>query len=91
MDVDTFLKYYEEVHVTLVLAIPRLLNFTRGLSNAGRGISAGFVADMWFEDLDALKTALRSPEMREASADAVNLETPYTTYSGEVVSRRPWG
>jgi hypothetical protein len=42
------------------------------------------VAQLDFDDAQAMKTALASPEMAAAAADAASLGVPMTMFSGEV-------
>jgi uncharacterized protein (TIGR02118 family) len=85
-DAEAFERHYTEVHVPLASTLPGLRRFTishpRGLGT----IAPYMVAELWFDDADALKTALKSPEMAETGADAQTFDvTSMTMFSGEVV------
>lgn len=87
-DADAFDAYYEETHVPLAERIPGLrqvaLSHPRGLG----GDAPYLVAELWFDDADALKAALKSPEMAETAADAASFDVASTTmFTGEVVTR----
>jgi len=92
-DPEAFDRHYREVHVPLAAKVPGLRRFTmshpRGLG-ADPGIH--LVAELWFDDTDALRAALKSPEMAATAADAASFEVAGTTmFSGEVedVDLRP--
>jgi len=68
-DVEEFEKYYAETHAPLAAAIPGLqrLVLTRTSDFLGDG-PAPFhrIAELWFEDADALEIAKESPELEAA-------------------------
>ncbi len=85
IDAEEFDRYYRDVHVPIAAKLPGLRRFTtsrpRGLGTA----SPYFVAELWFDDADALKAALKSPEMAAAGADARTFEVEsMLMFSGEV-------
>jgi uncharacterized protein (TIGR02118 family) len=54
-DVEQFEQHYAEVHVPLASKLPGLRRFT---TSHPRGLGTGapyFVAELWFDDADALK------------------------------------
>ena len=85
-DTEAFEKHYAEVHVPLASTLPGLRRFTTSHPR-GLGTDAPyFVAELWFEDGDALKAALKSPEMAATGADAQTFDVASTTmFSGEVL------
>ncbi|QGG42861.1 EthD family reductase [Aeromicrobium yanjiei] len=85
-DPETFEQHYTEVHVPLAAKLPGLRRFTTSHPR-GLGTDApSFVAELWFDDADALKAALKSPEMAAAAADAQTFDVAsMTMFSGEVV------
>ncbi|MEJ7833993.1 MAG: EthD family reductase [Nocardioides sp.] len=87
-DPEAFDAHYRDVHVPLVAPIPGLRRFTTSRPRGLGGAAPYFVAELWFDDGDALKAALRSPEMAAAGADAEGLGVPMTMFSGEVVEAR---
>ena len=83
---EAFDEHYRDVHVPLASKLPGLQRFTtskpRGLGTA----APYFVAELWFADAEALKAALKSPEMAETAADAQTFDVESTVmFSGEVV------
>ena len=73
-DPAAFDKHYQETHAPLASRLPGLRRYTVSRPR-GLGAAAPYlVAELWFEDGDALKAALRSPEMAAAAADAQGLE-----------------
>ena len=83
-DTDAFETRYAEEHAPLVRAIPGLERFTLTHPRAMAGAAPYLVAEMWFGDADALKAALRSPEMGAAGAHAAGFGLETTMFSGEV-------
>jgi len=85
-DTDTFEQHYREVHVPLAARLPGLRRFTVSHPR-GLGTPAPYmVAELWFDDADALKAGLTSPEMGETAADAQTFDVAsMTMFSGEVV------
>jgi uncharacterized protein (TIGR02118 family) len=69
-----------------VLAVPGLRRFTLSHPRPlGGGAVLHLVAEMWFDDADALGAALRSPEMADAAADAQAFDVAsMTMFTGAV-------
>ncbi|MBC7633369.1 EthD family reductase [Aeromicrobium sp.] len=89
-DPEAFERHYTEVHVPLASTLPGLRRFTRshplGMGSAAPAPYFFFVAELWFDDEDALKSALKSPEMAETAADAQTFDVAsMTMFTGEVV------
>jgi uncharacterized protein (TIGR02118 family) len=85
-DPDAFDARYFDQHVALVAPIPGLHAFTWSKPRPLGGVrSVYLVAQLDFEDAETMATALASPEMRAAGADAAELGVPMTMFSGEVV------
>ena len=85
-DPDAFDAHYREVHVPLALAVPGLVRFTQSRPRGLGGDAPYLVAELWFDDADALKAALKSSEMAAAAADAQGFDVASTTmFTGEVV------
>ena len=84
-DPDAFEQHYTEVHIPLASRLPNLRRFSR---SHPRGLGADapyFVAELWFDDADALKAALKSSAMAETAADAQTFDVAsMTTFTGEV-------
>lgn len=89
-DPDGFDAHYRDVHVPLASGLPGLRRFSLSRPRAlGVGDAPYLVAELWFDDADALKAALRSPEMAETAADAERMVEEYavagtTMFTGEV-------
>lgn len=91
-DPAAFERRYAEEHVPLVRAIPGLRRFLLSHPRLlGAAAEAGpvpyLVAELWFDDAAALKTALRSPEMAETGAHAGALGVPMTMFAGDIEER----
>ena len=84
-DTDAFEQHYAKVHVPLASNLPGLRRFSMSHPR-GLGTEAPyFVAELWFDDAEALKTALRSPEMAATAADAQTFDVASTVmFSGEI-------
>ena len=84
-DPAAFDKHYQEVHVPLAGRIPGLRRYTVSRPRGLGGPAPYLVAELWFDDADALKAALRSPEMAAAGADAQGLDVAsMATFTGAV-------
>ncbi len=79
-DVEAFERYYAETHAPLAAAIPGLqrLVLTRTSDFLGDG-PAPFhrIAELWFEDADALEVAKASPELEAAANDVAEMEARF--------------
>ncbi len=85
-DPEAFDERYFNRHVPLVTRVPGLRGFTWSRPKPLGGPHAVYlVAQLDFDDAESLRTALRSPEMEAAGADAADLGVAMTTFSGEVV------
>ena len=75
-DPEAFDRHYREVHVPLTRRLPGLRRFSIGGEAAVvRGEPAHLVAELEWDDLDALRAAFASPEGRATAADVANLAT----------------
>lgn len=84
-DPAAFDERYEDRHVPLVRALPGLTSFTLSRPRPLGTDAPYLVAEMWFKDAEALKTALRSPQMAAAAQDAAAFDVAATVmFSGEV-------
>ena len=85
-DPEAFEERYFDHHVPLVARIPGLHAFTWSKPRPlGGEQSVYLVAQLDFEDEEALERALTSSQMRAAGADASRLGVPMTMLVGEVV------
>ncbi|CAN5574796.1 EthD family reductase [soil metagenome] len=86
-DPEAFDERYVEGHVPLVLPVPGLLSFTYSkVRPMGGAQTVYLVAQLDFEDRDAMKQGLASPELAAAGADADEIGVARTMFSGEVVT-----
>ncbi|MFC4785710.1 EthD family reductase [Nocardioides sp. MAHUQ-72] len=89
-DAAGFDAHYRDVHVPLASTLPGLRRFALSHPRAlGRGDAPYLVAELWFADADALKAALRSPEMAATGADAEQMRETFgvpavTMFTGAV-------
>jgi uncharacterized protein (TIGR02118 family) len=76
-DVEGFERHYVEVHAPLAAAIPGLqrLALTRTSDALGDDPSPYHrIAELWFEDAEALDRAAESPELEAAANDAKEMQ-----------------
>lgn len=84
-DPEAFEQHYTDVHIPLAAKLPGLRRFSRSHPRGLGGEAPYFVAELWFDDADALKVALKSPEMAETGADAQTFDVAsMTMFTGEV-------
>lgn len=85
---ESFNQHYGDVHLPMVEKLPGL---RRIVTSHTRGVGSDapyMVTELWFDDRQALKAALNSPEMREAMQDAQTFEVASTTtHTGDVIER----
>jgi uncharacterized protein (TIGR02118 family) len=84
-DAEAFDAYYAETHVPLASTLPGLRRFSRSHPRGLGGEGPYFVAELWFDDGEALKAAMKSPEMAATAADAQTFDVAsMTMFTGEV-------
>jgi uncharacterized protein (TIGR02118 family) len=77
-DPDAFERYYAETHTALALKIPGMLRFeaARGFATAdGSAVPYQRIAELTFEDMDALEAGFGSEEGQAAVNDIPNFAT----------------
>jgi uncharacterized protein (TIGR02118 family) len=85
-DPVAFDSYYFEKHLPLVEPLPGLRSFSWSKPQPlGGETKVYLVAQLDFDDADAIKRVLSSAEMAAAGKDAAGLGVPMTMFSGEVV------
>ena len=85
-DPAAFDAHYFTAHVPLVHPLPGLRAFTWSKPRPLGGSPLVYlVAQLDFDDAESMTTALRSPEMAAAGADAASLGVATTMFTGEVV------
>lgn len=84
-DPAAFDDYYRKVHVPLAAKMPGLRRFTLSKPR-GLGVAAPhLIAELWFDDADALSAALGSAEGGAAAADVQNFAVgSVVMFTGEV-------
>ncbi len=70
-DREMFDRHYDRVHLPLIRQMPGLRRLEAGHVTGAVGGEAPYylIADMYFDDQDAMRAALRSPEGRAAGED----------------------
>ena len=70
-DPDAFDRHYRDVHLPLIERWPGLRRLEAGKVTGAVGGPAPYyaMAEMYFDDADALRAAMRSPEGRAAGDD----------------------
>jgi uncharacterized protein (TIGR02118 family) len=84
-DQEAFDSHYFERHVPLCRPLPglRAASFSKPRVLGG-GVAPYLVAELDFDDAQALKDALRSSEMAAVAADAESLVAERVMFTGEV-------
>jgi uncharacterized protein (TIGR02118 family) len=77
LSVDEFQRYWRETHGPIAARIPGLRRYVQCHTAPevyGRATAPGFdgAAELWFDDLDAMRDAMRSPEVQAAIEDEKN-------------------
>jgi len=86
-DPEAFDRHYFDQHVALCTPLPGLRAAAFSKPRAlGPGACPYLVAELDFDDAEALRTALKSPEMAAVAADAATLEADRVMFTGDVVS-----
>jgi uncharacterized protein (TIGR02118 family) len=86
-DPEAFDRRYFEQHVPLCRPLPGLVTMSFSKPRAlGPGTTPYLIAELDFKNADALKTALRSPEMSAVAKDAETLPASRVMFTGEVTS-----
>lgn len=84
-DPTAFDEQYFGTHVPLCRPLPGLVGMSFSRPRAlGPGAAPYLVAQLDFADADALKAALRSPEMAVVAQDAETLPATRVMFTGEV-------
>lgn len=77
LSVDEFQRYWREKHAPIAGAIPGLRRYVQShvvpaLYDRGLALPYDGAAELWFDDIDALRAAMRSPETAAALEDEKN-------------------
>lgn len=88
-DGAAFEAAYRERHVPLVHAVPDVRRFTLSRPLGGEG-TPYLLAELWFDDEVSMRSALSSPEMGRAAADAETYDVArWTMHTGAVEEIAP--
>jgi uncharacterized protein (TIGR02118 family) len=77
-DPAAFDEYYASTHAPLAEKIPSLRRFEAGKvlgTPDGSAAPFYFIAELWFDDVDQLQTAMASSEGQAAGGDVANFAT----------------
>ena len=77
-DADAFERYYADTHTALATAIPGLRRFeaARGVATPdGSALPYQRIAELTFDDMDALQAGMGSPDGQAAVGDIANFAT----------------
>lgn len=87
-DTAAFDRYYQQTHGPLATKIPGLKGYTANKPvavNSQEHSPYYLIAELYFENMEALQAALQSPEGQEAASDTQNFATGgVTLVIGEV-------
>jgi uncharacterized protein (TIGR02118 family) len=77
---EEFFDYWEKIHGPIGARIPHLRRLVQShripISGDSRPSDYDGVAELWFDDLDALLAARKSPEWKASSEDEANFIDP---------------
>ncbi|MEN2738369.1 EthD family reductase [Microbacterium sp. X-17] len=76
-------------HIQLVLALPGLRRFSWSRPDEGDDARPYLVAELDFDDADAVAAAQESPAMTEVVADAGGMGVPMILFTGDVEQAAP--
>jgi uncharacterized protein (TIGR02118 family) len=81
MDVEEFRRYWRDEHPKVVTKLPGIRRYvqshpTMSAYEQGREPVYDGVAEVWFDDWDALRASGRAPEMQAVLADEANFMDP---------------
>lgn len=83
---DEFAKYWLEVHAPIARRMPGLRKYVVSVATAapGKEPEYGGVAELWFDDFNALRQAWSSPEGQAAAKDVQNFaSSTFNIYANE--------
>jgi uncharacterized protein (TIGR02118 family) len=74
---EQFMKHWVDVHASLALRVPGIRRYVQShtVDERGRpdippiGVAVDGIAELWYDDRDAMTRALASPEMKALHAD----------------------
>ncbi len=80
-DVEAFEQHYTQIHIPLVEKIPgiRKTEWTRFLASPGGEAPYYMMYEMYFDNMDAYKAAMRSEENKAAGQDLMSFAKDFVT------------
>lgn len=75
LTVDEFERYWREIHAPIAAQLPGLRKYVQGYRVPAAvpfPATCDAVAELWFDSVEALATAMNSQQERAAAADAAN-------------------
>ena len=86
MDREDFLRHWQTNHAEVVRRLPGLRKYVQGpaVTRAGREPVIDGIAELWFDDVLALRAAWRSPEgqsVREDEKRFIDLERSFAFWA----------
>ena len=77
-DVEAFNQHYRNVHIPLANKMPGLRRCELGWVTGAPGGEARYhlVAELYFDDMEALNAAMKSPEGKAAAKDLMSFAGP---------------
>jgi uncharacterized protein (TIGR02118 family) len=75
LTVDEFERYWREIHAPIAAQLPGLRKYVQGYRlpvAVPFPATCDAVAELWFDSVEALATAMNSQQERAAAADAAN-------------------
>lgn len=93
MSVEEFQRYWRDIHGPIAAKIPGLRRYVQShvvptLYERGQQPAYDGAAELWFDDLDALAAAMRSPEVAAALADEKNF-IDHTRVASFITNEKP--
>lgn len=93
LSVDEFQAYWRDVHGPIAARIPGLRRYVQchvvpAVYGGAATPSYDGAAELWFDDMDALRAAMRSPEVRAAIDDERNF-IDHTRVASFVTTEKP--
>jgi uncharacterized protein (TIGR02118 family) len=72
MSYQEFVSYWQDHHAHVVSRLPGLRRYVQNPAQDGRAWPYDGMAELWFDDVDAIRDAFRSPQSDDVRADEPN-------------------
>jgi len=81
MEVEEFRRYWLEVHSKIVIKMPGIKKYIQchtvdSAYKGGKEPIYDGMAEVWFDDMDAMRRSAQAPEYKATMADEVNFMDP---------------